>query len=77
MFRHDWRRTIECLVERFFNGLNVVSGTTGATLFGVLAEAAIIAGGWQGWLIGFVFLALAVYALVWPWKWPKYRPPET
>jgi hypothetical protein len=20
---------------------------------------------------------LAVYALVSPWKWPKYRPPET
>jgi hypothetical protein len=68
---------IESMVERFFNRLNVVRGAGGAILFSVIAVAAIIAGGWQGWLIGFVFLALAVYALLWPWKWPKYRPPET
>jgi hypothetical protein len=65
------------LVERFFNGLNVLGGIRGAILFGVIAVAAMVAGGWQGWLIGLVFLVLAVYALVWPWKWPKYRPPET
>jgi membrane protein implicated in regulation of membrane protease activity len=65
------------MVERFRNGLNVVRGTGGVMLFGVIAVAAVSAGGWQGWLIGFVFLSLAVYALIWPWKWPKYRPPET
>jgi membrane protein implicated in regulation of membrane protease activity len=65
------------VVERFLNGLNFLDGIRGAILFGVIAVAAIIAGGWQGWLIGLVFLVLAVYALVAPWKWPKYRPPET
>jgi uncharacterized protein (DUF58 family) len=65
------------VVERFFNRVNVLRGIWGAILFGVIAVAAIVSGGWQGWLIGFVFLVLAVYALVWPWKWPKYRPAET
>ena len=64
------------LVERFFNLLNLIGGIRAAVLFAVIAVAAIVAGGWQGWLIGSVFLGLVVYAVVSPWKWPKYRPPE-
>jgi hypothetical protein len=63
------------MIERFLNGLAVLGGIRVAILFGVIAVAAVLAGGWQGWLIGLVFLLLAVYALVSPWKWPKYRPP--
>ena len=77
VFRHDPEAYIESVVERFFNGLDVVRGTIGAILLVALAVAAITAGGWQGWLIGFVFLALAAAALIWPWKRPRYRPPRS
>jgi hypothetical protein len=65
------------VVERFFNRLNVVRGIGFAILCAALAAAAISSGGWAGWLIGSVLLALALYGLVGPWLWPKYRSPDT
>jgi predicted cobalt transporter CbtA len=64
------------VVERFFNRVNVLRGIGFAVLCAAIAAAAISSGGWQGWLIGAVFLVLALYGLVGPSLWPKYRPPE-
>ena len=63
------------MVERFFNGLNVVRGIGGGVVFIVLAVGAFSYGGWFGWIAGPVLLAVALYAFVGPIVWPKYRTP--
>ena len=65
------------MIELLVNGLDVVRGTIGAILLAALVVTAITAGSWQGWLIGSVFLALAVYALIRPWRRPKCGPPRS
>jgi hypothetical protein len=64
------------MVERFFNRVNVVRGVGFGILCLVVAVAAISSGGWQGWVIGAVFLVLAVYGFVGPVLRPRYRTPE-
>lgn len=64
------------MVERFFNRVNVMRGIGFGILCLAVAVAAIASGGWQGWLIGAVFLVLALYGFVAPVLWPKYRAPE-
>ena len=64
------------MVDRFFNRINVVRGVGFGVLCLVVAVAAISSGGWQGWLIGAVFLILALYGFVAPVLRPRYRAPQ-
>jgi len=63
------------MVERFFNGLNVARGILGGFVCIGLAVSAFSYGGWFGWIAGIALLAAALYAFVWPVRWPKYRRP--
>jgi hypothetical protein len=63
-------------VERILNTLNVFRGIIGGTVLVVFAVFAFSTGGWTGWVIGACLLGAAVYAFIWPFRWPKYRPPD-
>jgi hypothetical protein len=65
------------MVERFFNGLNVIRGIGFGIVCLVLAVGAFSWGGWFGWISGLVLVAFALYGFVGPVLWPKYHPPET
>ena len=63
------------VVERFFNGLNVVRGIGAGVVCIALAVGAFSYGRWFGWIAGPALLGVALYAFVWPVVWPKYRTP--
>jgi hypothetical protein len=64
------------MVERFLNRLNVIRGVGAGVVCIVLASGALSYGGWFGWITGPALLGVALYAFIWPVRWPKYRPPD-
>jgi hypothetical protein len=62
------------MVERFVNRLNVIRGVGAGVVCIVLASGALSYGGWFGWVTGLALLGVALYAFIWPVRWPKYRP---
>jgi hypothetical protein len=64
-------------MDRILNTLNVFRGIIGGVVLVVFAGVAFSTGGWTGWVIGACLLAAALYAFVWPFRWPKYGPPDS
>jgi hypothetical protein len=60
-------------MDRVLNRLNGVRALGAAVVSIAIAVAALRAGGWQGYLIGGVFLTFGAFMVVAAFRWPKFR----